>query len=187
MHSTVRGWAWAKRVLSKGRGAFRLKALENYCGGKAFIRTWSKLYFLADRAIRRRWQTGGEGVNDGLWGETLRFRLGLSKLYRLCVEGKSLLRVRHETLYAVRPNRMSQPTFGGLDSVCVSLTLWFISYYDIPRYNSVTTSVRRDELRGDGKSTQLTAANNNIICSYYIIHYTSIKYNTIMYATRRDE
>lgn len=33
------GGMWAKKVLSKGREAFRLKALENYCGGKAFIRT----------------------------------------------------------------------------------------------------------------------------------------------------
>lgn len=99
---------------------------------------------------------------------------GLSKLYRLCVEGKSLLRVRHETLYAVRPNRISQPTSGGLDSVCVFLTLWYISYYyDIPRYNEVTTSVAwRDELLGDGKSTQLTAANtvHNIIYTYYTLY-----------------
>jgi len=42
---------------SKRRGPFRLKALENYCGGKAFIRTWSKLYFLAEVVMA--------GMNDG--------------------------------------------------------------------------------------------------------------------------
>jgi hypothetical protein len=120
------------------------------------------------------------GVNDGRRVETLLFRRGSSKLYRLCVEGKSLLRVRHETLYAEQPNRISRPTSGGLDSVYVSLSHYAILYH-IPRYNLVTASVWEDELRGDGKSTLYLY---NIIFTYYI-HYTFIKY--IMYSTHWDE